>query len=42
MITWIARDLNMTSLKYLTLDQMVEAIGLPREKLCVHCWDGSE
>lgn len=42
MITWIAKDLNTTTLKYLTLDQMVEAIGLPREKLCMHCWDGSE
>ena len=26
----------------LALDEdLVEAIGLPREKLCTHCWDGS-
>jgi amidophosphoribosyltransferase len=23
------------------MDDLVTAIGLPREKLCTHCWDGS-
>jgi len=27
-------------LKYQTLDDMVAAIGLPREKLCTYCWNG--
>jgi amidophosphoribosyltransferase len=40
MIEWIREDLNCTSLSYLTLDEMVEAIGLPSSKLCTHCWNG--
>lgn len=40
MLDWIAKDLDVTSLKYLTIDNMVEAIGLPREKLCTYCWSG--
>ena len=23
------------------LDDLVAAIGMPKEKLCTHCWDGS-
>ena len=26
--------------KIQTVDDMVEAIGLPREKLCLYCWTG--
>ena len=40
MIEWIARDINVTSLKYQTVGDMVNAIGLPREKLCLYCWTG--
>ena len=40
MIEWIRRDINCTSLKYLRMDDMVEAIGLPRCQLCTHCWSG--
>ena len=40
MVEWIANDLGVTSLKYLTADDVVEAIGLPREKLCLYCWNG--
>lgn len=38
MVEWIRRDLNCTSLIYLTLDEMVEAIGLPKCDLCTACW----
>ena len=31
MIEWIRQDLNVTSLKYIHLDDMIEAIGLPEE-----------
>jgi amidophosphoribosyltransferase len=41
MIDRIALRLRLTSLKYQKLDNLVEAIGLPKEKLCTHCWDGS-
>jgi amidophosphoribosyltransferase len=40
MIEWIRQDLNVTSLKYIHLDDMIEAIGLPEEQLCIYCWRG--
>ncbi len=42
MIDWIATDIGVTSLRYQTIDDMVAAIGLPREKLCTYCWTGEE
>ncbi|MFP4571639.1 MAG: amidophosphoribosyltransferase [Desulfobacterales bacterium] len=41
MVEKIREKLGLTSLKYQRLEDMVEAIGLPKEKLCTHCWDGS-
>ena len=41
MIEIIRKRLRLTTLKYQRLDDLVAAIGLPREKLCTHCWDGS-
>jgi amidophosphoribosyltransferase len=40
MVSRIARHLNLTSLRYQTIPDMLEAIGLPTEKLCTYCWDG--
>ena len=40
MVDWIARDLALTTLRYQTIEDMVEAIGLPKEKLCLYCWTG--
>lgn len=40
MLEWIARDLEVTTLKYQSADDMVKAIGLPRDKLCLYCWTG--
>lgn len=40
MVQWIAEDLGVTTLKYQTVDDMVEAIGLPKEQLCLYCWTG--
>jgi amidophosphoribosyltransferase len=40
MVDWIRRELDTTTLRYLRIDDMVKAIGLPREKLCLHCWIG--
>lgn len=34
----ISNKLNLDSLKYNTLDDLVAAIGLPREKLCLDCF----
>ena len=41
MVEQIAKNLGIDSLIYQNLDDLVEAIGLPKEKLCTHCWDGS-
>jgi amidophosphoribosyltransferase len=40
MIDWITKDLGVTTLKYQLLDDMVRAIGLPKDKLCLYCWNG--
>jgi amidophosphoribosyltransferase len=42
MVDWIAKDLNVTSLKYHSLSDMVKAIGLPKDQLCLYCWTGRE
>ena len=35
-----AKLIGADSLKYNSLDDFVSAIGLPKEKLCLECWDG--
>ena len=40
MIDWITKDLGVTSLRYQYMEDMVKAIGLPKEKLCLYCWTG--
>ena len=40
MVDWIKKDLEVTTLRYQTAEDMVEAVGLPREKLCLYCWTG--
>ena len=42
MLEEIRRQLNFTTLRYNRLDDLIEATGLPREKLCTYCWDGRE
>lgn len=39
---WIRKRLNLTTLKYQVLDDLIAAIGLAKEKLCTYCWDGAE
>jgi len=41
MVNQIRENLDLTSLTFQKLDDLIEAIGLPKEKLCTHCWDGS-
>ena len=40
MVEWIRKELDVTSLKYQSIDNMVQAIGLSKEKLCLYCWSG--
>ncbi|MFO7749156.1 MAG: amidophosphoribosyltransferase [Desulfobacteraceae bacterium] len=41
MVDNIRKRLGLTSLRYQKMEDIVAAIGLPKEKLCTHCWDGS-
>ncbi len=41
MIEIIRKRLRLTTLTYQRLEDLVSAIGLPKEKVCTHCWDGS-
>ena len=41
MVEVIRKRLNLTTLQYQRLDDLVAAIGLPKEKLCTYCWDGA-
>ena len=38
----IRKQLNFTTLEFLRLDDMIEAIGLEPCKLCTYCWNGKE
>ena len=42
MVARIGEQLNFTSLRYHRLDDMIESVGIDREKLCTYCWDGRE
>ena len=41
MVKTMCQHLQIDSLLFQRLDDLVEAIGLPKEKLCTHCWDKS-
>ncbi|MCR4650924.1 MAG: amidophosphoribosyltransferase [Lachnospiraceae bacterium] len=38
----IRKQLNFTSLRYHRLDDLIESVGIDRDKLCTYCWDGRE
>lgn len=42
MLSQIKKRLKLTTLKYQSLEDLVQAIGLPKEKICTYCWDGAE
>lgn len=41
LVSIIADRFGLTSLKFNTLETLIEAIGLPKCKVCTHCFDGS-
>lgn len=41
MVGEIARRLGLTSLKFSTIEDLVESIGLPKCRICTHCFDGT-
>jgi amidophosphoribosyltransferase len=42
MVECISKEIGVTTLRYQNIDDMVEAIGLPKEKLCLYCWRGGD
>lgn len=42
MIEKIRQKLSVDTLRYQRIDDMVAAIGKPKNKLCTFCWDGCE
>jgi len=41
MVECIRQKMNFTSLKYTTIEDLITSIGLPKERICTHCYDGS-
>ena len=41
MVEKIRKNLGLTTLTFQRLSDLTDAIGLPKEKVCTHCWDGS-
>ena len=41
MVEEIRKQLGLTSLKFSKLETLIEAIGLNKEDVCTHCFDGS-
>ena len=41
MVEIIRKHLGVDTLKFSTLDMITDAIGLPKDRLCTHCFDGS-
>jgi len=42
MVEHIGKSMGVTSLQYQKLEQMISAIGIPRDKVCTFCWNGCE
>ena len=40
MVDWITTDLGVTSIRFQRIEDMIEAIGLPKDRLCTYCWTG--
>lgn len=36
----IRKELNFTSLRFHRLDDLVESVGIDKDKLCTYCWSG--
>lgn len=42
MVNEICKEMNFTSLKFQTLDGMLDAIGIDKSQVCTYCWNGKE
>ena len=41
MVNEIARRLGLSSLKFAKIEHLIESIGMPKCKICTHCFDGT-
>jgi len=41
MVEYIRKELRLSSLRFNTIEHLIEAVGLPKECICTHCFDGS-
>ena len=41
MVAEIARRLELSTLQFSKIETLVDSIGLPKESICTHCFDGS-
>ena len=42
MVDYIRKTLNLTSLAFQRVDDLVQAIGLDKSKVCTYCWTGRD
>ncbi len=42
MVEYIREKLNLTSLAFQRVDDLVQAIGIPEDRLCTYCWTGKD
>jgi amidophosphoribosyltransferase len=40
MVEWIRKELGVTTLRYQKIEDMIGAISLPANNLCLYCWVG--
>ena len=41
MVEEIGRRLGLTTVRFAKLEKLIESIGLPKERVCTHCFDGT-
>ena len=41
MVEEIGRRLGLSTLQFSKIETLVNSIGMPKEKICTHCFDGS-
>ncbi len=42
MVDEIRKNLGLTTLKYQSIEKLIQAIGLPKEQVCTYCFDGCD
>ncbi|MDD2584582.1 MAG: amidophosphoribosyltransferase, partial [Bacteroidales bacterium] len=42
MVNYIKKEMSLSSLKFNSVETLIESIGLPKESVCTHCFDGTE